>query len=72
MYFMDRQQRNKNPSQARVNEYLSRFKSNDTALTGTDTASENTLDQHLLEKAAEELRAARARVDKLKRELSKN
>ncbi len=68
---MDRQQQIQNSSQERINDYLSRFKSNDTTLTSADTASENALDQYLLERAAEDLRAAKMRVDKLNREQGK-
>jgi len=68
---MDRQQQTQNSSQERVNDYLRRFKSSDTTLTSADTASENALDQYLLERAAEDLRAAKMRVDKLNREQGK-
>jgi hypothetical protein len=71
MYPMDRQQQTQNSSQERVNDYLRRFKSSDTTLTSADTASENALDQYLLERAAEDLRAAKMRVDKLNREQGK-
>ena len=68
---MDRQQETQNTTQERIDDFLSRFKSNDIALSSTDTAPENALDQYLLEKAAQELRAARESVDKLNRELGK-
>ena len=68
---MDRQQQTQNSSQERVNDYLRRFKSSDTTLTSADIASENALDQYLLERAAEDLRAAKMRVDKLNREQGK-
>jgi phage head maturation protease len=71
MYPMDRQQQVQNSSQERINDYLSRFKSNDTTPTSADIASENALDQYLLERAAEDLRAAKLRVDKVNRELGK-
>ena len=69
---MDGQQENQNATQERINDFLSRFKSNDIALSSTDTANENALDQYLLERAAEELRAARESVDKLHWELGKS
>ena len=68
---MDRQQQVQNSSQERINDYLSRFKSNDTTPASADIASENALDQYLLERAAEDLRAAKLRVDKVNRELGK-
>jgi hypothetical protein len=71
MYPMDRQQQIQNSSQERINDYLGRFKTNDTALTDADTVNENALDQYLLERAVEELRAGQARMDKLNRELGK-
>ena len=66
---MDRQQQIQNSSQERINDYLGRFKTNDTALTDADTVNEDTLDQYLLERAVEELRAGQARMDKLNRQL---
>jgi hypothetical protein len=71
MYTVDRQQETQDATQERINDFLSRFKSNDIALSSTDTSTENALDQYLLERAAEELRAARESVDKLKWELGK-
>jgi hypothetical protein len=69
MYPMDRQQHIQYSSQERINDYLGRFKTNNTALTDADTVNENALDQYLLERAVEELRAGQARMDKLNREL---
>jgi len=69
---VDRQQDTQNAMQARINDFLSRFKSNDIALSSTGIASENALDQYLLERAAEELRAARESVDKLHGDLGKD
>ncbi len=68
---MDRQQETQDATQERINDFLSRFKSKDIAISSTDTSTENALDQYLLEKAAEELRAARESVDKLSWELGK-
>ena len=53
MYAVDPQQENQNATQERINDFLSRFKSNDIALSSTDTATENALDQYLLERAVE-------------------
>lgn len=63
---MDHQKYRHDSSQERVNEYLSRFKSADTPLPGSDKSSDYTLEQHLLERAVEKLRAAQASLDKLK------
>ena len=63
---MDHQQRINNSSNEQINEYLSRFKSDND---GLDTADENALDQHLLERAAEELRTAKACVENLNRQI---
>jgi hypothetical protein len=71
MYAVDRQQESQNATQERINEFLSRFKSNDIALSSADSATENALDHYLLERAAEELRAARESMDKLNWELEK-
>jgi hypothetical protein len=71
MYTVDRQQETQDATQERINDFLSRFKSNDIAPSSADTATENALDQYLLERAAEELRAARESVDKPNWELGK-
>jgi hypothetical protein len=71
MYPMDCQQHIQNSSQERINDYLGRFKTNDTVVTDADTVNEDALDQYLLERAVEELRAGQARMDKLNRELGK-
>jgi hypothetical protein len=72
MYIVDRQQETENATQERITDFLSRFKSNDVALSSTNIITENVLDQYLLERAAEELRAARESVDKLYWELGKD
>ena len=71
MYAVDRHQEIIDATQERINDFLSRFKSNDIALASTDPATENGLDQYLLERAAEELRAARESVDKFQGESGK-
>lgn len=62
---MGHQQQVQSSSQERVNAYLERFKSEEYKLKGADPDGESALDQFLLERAAEELRAAQARPDKL-------
>lgn len=59
--------------QQRIDEYLKSFRSKEDIFEGADTASElaDALDYHLLEKAAEELRTARERLDKLQQNLGK-
>ena len=68
---MDRQKQIQDSSQERIDEYLSRYKTHDIALTSADSASENALDQYLLERAAQELRAGRAQMNKLNRKVEK-
>lgn len=68
---MDRQQKVQKSSQDRINDYLGRFRSDKTALPGMNTGSASSLEQYLLERAAEELRAGTARLDKLNQELGK-
>ena len=68
---MDRQKQIQDSSQERINDYLSRFKTHDIALTSADSASGNALDQYLLERAAEELRAGQAQMNKLNRKVVK-
>lgn len=53
------QQETQQATQERINDFLGRFKSNDTAVGSDDSSAENALDQHLLERTAQELRAAR-------------
>jgi hypothetical protein len=71
MNSMDRQQKVKNSLQARIDDYLGGFKSQNTSFSSVDSPAEDALDEYLLERAAEELRAAKARMDKLHRELGK-
>ena len=66
---MGRQKKVQDSSQERINDYLNRFKSNDITLTGADSASENALDQYLLERAVKELRAGQAQMNKLNRKV---
>jgi len=71
MYPMGHQKQIQDSAQERINNYLSRFKTNDITLTSADSASENALDQYLLERAAEELRAGQAQMNKLNRKVLK-
>lgn len=60
------QQRQKSSlEQKQIDDYLSRFKTIDIAVPGTGVASDNALEQYLLERAVDELQAARARLAKL-------
>ena len=68
---MDRQKQIQDSSQERIDEYLSRYKTHDITLTSADSASENALDQYLLERAAQELRAGQAQMKKLNRKVVK-
>ena len=68
---MGHQKQIQDSAQERINNYLSRFKTNDITLTSADSASENALDQYLLERAAEELRAGQAQMNKLNRKVVK-
>jgi hypothetical protein len=71
MYPMGHQKQIQDSSQERINNYLSRFKTTDIALPSSDSASENALDQYLLARAAEELRAGQAQMNKLNRKVVK-
>lgn len=53
----------------RINAYLRSFKSGKSTFNRPTAAGETALDEYLLERAAEELRAAKERVDRLKREM---
>jgi hypothetical protein len=70
---MDRSQKIENSLQERIDDYLSSFKSQNDTSPRADTASglAVALDNYLLERAAEELRVAQARLNKLKLELGR-
>jgi len=68
---MVRQHKIENSLHRRVNEYLSHFKAQDATFASAEAASESALDDYLLERAAEELRAAQTRLDDLKREIGR-
>jgi len=68
---VDRPQATHTSSPARINDYLSRFKSGNIASPEAQADSENALDQYLLERTAKELRAALTRRGKLDREIGR-
>ncbi len=69
---MVRQQKVENSLHERVTDYLRHFKSQNATFASGDAAGESALDEYLLERAAEELRAAKVRLDELKREMGKD
>jgi hypothetical protein len=68
---MDRTETIDNSLQDRINDYLSSFKSSASTFKRYDTAGDAGLEEYLLERAAEELRAAKARLDRLKLEFGR-
>lgn len=68
---MDLQQPVPRVSQDRIDDYLRRFKSNDTEPGSRIDAGTPALDQFLLEKAAEELLAAKSCAEQFKPALAK-
>ena len=69
---MEGPQKTENSTQERVNDYLNGFKSQNATFGSADVASETGIDEYLLERAAQELRAAQSRIDKLKQEVGKD
>ncbi len=65
---MDRTEEVEISAQDRIDDYLSSFKSKHSTFQGHGVADDAALEEYLLERAADELRIARKRLDRFERE----
>lgn len=63
------QQKLENSLQDRIDDYLSNFKSSTAPSDDAASVEEASLDDYLMERAAQELREARARLEQISQEL---